>query len=70
MKMVVYYETTASFPIEVDVPDDTAAEDIEAVAYDLADTIRDEHGPTGSLCHHCAVKIDIGDFEPTSVEDA
>lgn len=62
MKALVYYQATASFAVEVEVPEDWDREefgDEREVARDLAD--READYPT--LCWHCSKKLDLSDFD-------
>ncbi len=66
----VSYQAVASFVVTVDV-DDTGLSEEEAteLARDAADGARGDQAPS-RLCHHCAGKYDLGDFEQGDGDDA
>jgi len=66
MLKTVYYTTTASYGIDVEVPDDTPEDEINDVARDLAEDKRCEEAPP-TLCYHCS-KLDLGEFEQDDSE--
>lgn len=69
MKAFVYYRTEASFVIEVDIPDETPADERADVAREAADEAYGEKAPSG-LCHQCSGSIDLGgDWEQLEGED-
>ncbi|HEY9411087.1 MAG TPA: hypothetical protein VIP77_16020 [Jiangellaceae bacterium] len=68
MKRYVQYLATASFVIEVDVPEDTPADQVTAKARELADEKCPEVEP-GSLCWQCARDWDLSDAEQDTSED-
>lgn len=67
MKRTVYLETTASFTVTVEIPDDTPEEKIDAIAIDAACN----EAPS-SVCAQCAGwgqnwGMDLGEWEATEV---
>lgn len=67
----VLYETTASFTVQVDIDDaDMTPEQAHQAARDEAWEVYDKQAP-GSLCHHCASKIQVGEeFEQSEADGA
>jgi len=54
-RYTVYLRTSASFPVEVEVPDDVDPERLDP--QELADQAEAQDWP--GLCHHCAHHYDI-----------
>lgn len=71
MKATVYYTTTASALIQVDIPDDTPEDERISVARQMADEELDSKGLPG-LCWSCSNTYDLGEVEqergPDSVD--
>jgi hypothetical protein len=64
----VQYVATASINVPVTVPEGTVAEDVDEVARELADEAF--QGVDMTLCHHCAAKMDLSEFEQDNQPDA
>lgn len=64
MKATVYWTTTVSLPVEVEIPDDTPEDEREGAAIEASE---DAFRHPGGMCWSCAGKFgDHGDFEPPS----
>jgi hypothetical protein len=68
-KFIVYYQTTASYGVEVEVDVSNLGGEAFYNAIRAAAEEADMVGPSHTLCHQCSGKMNLGDWDQDHSED-